>query len=122
MVVALGGEYCGTFSNDDRLWKQLDAAGAETGELLWRMPVNDAFRKSMESQVADLRNTSTMGRNAGASTAAGFLEHFVEDKRPWAHLDIAGMAWGGADHALAPKPAYGFGVRLLDRFVADHYE
>ncbi len=120
VLVALGQEYCGTYANDNALWKKLDAASEGTGEKLWRMPLDPAFKKSMESSVADLRNTSTMGRNAGSCTAAGFLEHFVEDKTAWAHLDIAGTAWVHADKPLAPKQATGFGVRLLDRLVRQY--
>jgi len=122
MVVALGTEYCGVFANDDNLWKALDSAGTATGEKVWRMPLDEAFRKSMDSQVADIRNTSTMGRNAGACSAAGFLERFVDEGRAWAHMDIAGVVWNTTDAALSPKHANGFGVRLLDKMIADHYE
>ena len=120
IVVALGGEYAGAFVNDDKFWGQLSAASDATGESLWRMPLNDAFKKSMESQVADLRNTSTMGRDGGSCSAAGFLAHFIDDKRVWAHLDIAGTAWIKSDKPTYPKPAAGFGVRLLDKLVSNY--
>jgi leucyl aminopeptidase len=122
IVVALGSEYAGAFVNDDRLWDNLADAAKATGEKLWRMPLDEAYRKAMESATADLRNTSTTGREAGSCTAAGFLERFIDKGRPWAHLDIAGVAWTKGDRPTAPKPAPGFGVLLLDRLVADHYE
>ncbi len=121
MMVALGHEYCGTFVNDDGLWTQLEAASAGSGEKLWRMPLDPVFRKDMESAIADVKNLGGMGRYAGACTAAGFLEHFIDKGRKWAHMDIAGTAWVSKDTALSPKPGTGFGVRVLDRFIADHY-
>lgn len=114
IVVALGAEYCGSFVNDDALWDKIDAAGKATGEKFWRMPLDEAYRKDMESKVADLRNIGTPGK-AGSCTAAGFLEQFIEDSTPWAHLDIAGTG-------MSPKGGTGFGVRTLDRLIADHYE
>lgn len=122
MMVALGSEYCGTFVNDDGLWAELDAAAREGGEKIWRMPLDEVFKKDMESKIADLRSLGGMGRYAGACTAAGFLEHFVEKGVVWAHMDIAGTAWIKADRPVCPKPATGFGVRTLDRLVAAHYE
>ncbi len=122
MMVALGFEYCGTFSNDDALWRDLDKASAATGEKLWRMPLDPVWSKEMESQVADLQNLGSVGRWAGACTAAEFLHHFIEDNTPWAHMDIAGTAWSKKDRPTVPKFGTGFGVRVLDRFVADNYE
>lgn len=122
IVVALGAEYAGAFVNDERLWDNLQKASKATGEKLWRMPLDEAYRRAMDSAVADIRNTSTTGRDGGSCTAAGFLERFIDDGRAWAHLDIAGVAWAKADKPTAPKPAPGFGVQLLDRLVADHYE
>jgi len=120
---ALGPEYAGAYVNDDSLWSQLDSAGKQASEKLWRMPLDEAYRKEMESDVADLKNAGADGRWAGScSLAAGFLEHFIENGTPWAHLDIAGTAWMKSDRATVPKGATGFGVRLLDRFVSDHYE
>lgn len=122
MMVALGYEYCGTFVNNDEFWQQLEAASRESGEKLWRMPLDEIFKKDMESKIADLRSLGGMGRYAGACTAAGFLEHFIEDGRKWAHMDIAGTAWIKSDTATCPKPGTGFGVRVLDRLIAAHYE
>ena len=122
MMVALGHEYCGTFSNDDKLWTQMEAASAATGEKLWRMPLDETWKAEMVSQVADLQNLGHTGRYGGACTAAGFLEHFIENNTPWAHMDIAGTAWIKKDKPTVPRHGTGFGVRLLDRLIADHYE
>jgi leucyl aminopeptidase len=117
MAVALGFDYCGAFVNDDDLWSKLDAAGKDTNEKLWRMPLDANYRKAMDSKIADISNVSNTGRDAGACTAAGFLERFIDDKTPWAHLDIAGVAWAKKGTSVAPAPAIGFGVRLLDRLA-----
>lgn len=123
MMVALGHEYCGTFVNDDKLWTQLEKASGETGEKLWRMPLDEVWKKDMESDVADVQNLGKTGaRYGGACTAAGFLEHFIEGKIKWAHLDIAGTAFIKADKPTVPKHGTGFGVRVLDRLIANHYE
>ena len=122
MMVALGHEYCGTFANDDKLWSQMEKASADTGEKLWRMPLDEVWKKEMESQVADLQNLGNTGRYGGACTAAGFLEHFIEGKTPWAHMDIAGTAWVKKDRPTVPRNGTGFGVRLLERLIADNYE
>ncbi len=122
MMVALGHEYCGTFANDDKLWAKLEKASNDTGEKLWRMPLDEAWKKDMESPTADLQNLGRGGRYAGACTAAGFLEHFIEGKTPWAHMDIAGTAWRKSDKPTVPKFGTGFGVRVLDAFVAQNYE
>lgn len=120
MMVALGHEYCGTFANDDKLWKGLEKASADTGEKLWRMPLDKEWKKQMVSQVADLKNMGG-SRFAGACTAAGFLEHFIEDGTSWAHMDIAGTAWVKKDQPTVPKYGTGFGVRVLEKFIADNY-
>lgn len=122
MMVALGHEYCGTFANDDALWRQLEDSSAVTGEKLWRMPLDELWRKEMESPVADVQNIAKSGRNAGACTAAGFLEHFIDEGRKWAHMDIAGTAWRKTDQPTAPKFGTGFGVRVLDALVSGFYE
>ena len=119
MVVALGHEYAGFFSNDDELAERLHAAGEATGEKVWRMPLAEAYDKQIKSDIADMKNVA--GRPGGAITAAQFLQRFVNTK-PWVHLDIAGTAWAGKDSAVVPKGATAFGVRLLDRLVAEHYE
>lgn len=121
MMVALGHEYCGTFANNDDLWKQMEAASKSSGEKLWRMPLDEAYRKEMDSKIADIK---TLGNSkyAGACTAAAFLERFVEGDLPWAHMDIAGTAWVNKDTPVSPKPGTGFGVRVLDRLIAENYE
>jgi leucyl aminopeptidase len=119
IIIALGHEHAGLFSNDDALAERLLAAGKETGEKLWRMPLDEAYDKQIKSEIADMKNIG--GRPAGSVTAAQFIKRFVNDK-PWAHLDIAGMAWSSKDTPTVPKGATAFGVRLLDRLVATHYE
>jgi leucyl aminopeptidase len=119
MMVALGHETAGYFANDDTLSDQLFAAGKATGEAVWRMPLGEAYDKLIKSDIADMKNIG--GRAGGAITAAQFIQRFVNDK-PWIHIDIAGVAWSGKDTATIPKGATAFGVRLLDRMVADHYE
>jgi leucyl aminopeptidase len=119
IMVALGFEYAGLFANDDKLGEQLLAAGAATGERLWRMPLNESYDERIKSDIADMKNDG--GRWGDSINAAVMLKRFV-GKTPWAHLDIAGMAWATEDLPTVPKGATGFGVRLLDRFVADSCE
>ena len=120
IVIALGHEHAGLFANDDDLAVKLVAAGQKEGEHLWRLPLGAAYDKEINSDIADMKNVGS-GRGAGSITAAQFIQRFV-GKLPWAHLDIAGMAWSSKDRATVPKGAAAFGVRLLDRFVADNYE
>jgi len=119
IIVSLGNEHAGLFSNDDVLSERLSAAGNATGEKVWRMPLDDAYDKMINSDIADMKNIG--GRWAGSITAAQFLLRFV-NKTPWAHLDIAGMAWSSKDADTVPKGGTGYGVRLLDRLVRDNYE
>lgn len=119
MIISLGHEHAGVFSNDDTLSDNLIAAGQATGEKLWRLPLADAYDKQLESQAADMKNIG--GRPAGSITAAQFLQRFV-NKTPWAHLDIAGVAWSNKETDTVPKGGTGYGVRLLDRLVRDYYE
>jgi leucyl aminopeptidase len=119
IIVSLGHEYAGLFSNDDTLAAKLAAAGTDTGEKLWRMPMGEGYDKLIKSDIADMKNIG--GRAGGSISAAEFIKRFVNGK-PWAHLDIAGMAWSSKDSACVPKGATAFGVRLLDRLVAEHYE
>jgi leucyl aminopeptidase len=119
IIIGLGHEHAGMFSNDDGLCQKLSAAGLASGEKVWRMPLNDEYDKQIRSEIADMKNIG--GRPAGSITAAQFIQRFV-NKKPWAHLDIAGMAWSGKDGPCTPKGATAFGVRLLDRLVADNYE
>ncbi|MFZ5671079.1 MAG: leucyl aminopeptidase [Pseudomonadota bacterium] len=120
IIISLGNDYAGLFSNDDGLSEKLLAASKASGEPLWRMPMPDAYNKQIESVIADVKNTG--GRPAGSITAALFLQKFVNGL-PWAHLDIASTAWKKPSTvATIPEGATGFGVRLLDRLVADAYE
>lgn len=120
IVVSLGHEYAGLFSNDETLASQLDAAGKHVDEPLWRMPLGDAYDKQIDSPAADMKNIG--GREGGSITAAQFLKRFIKKNTPWAHLDIAGMAWRSRDKSVCPKGATAYGVRLLDQLVAAHFE
>ena len=123
IIVALGHEHAGLFSNDDTLSRQLSEAGQSVGEKLWRMPLGEAYDKLIKSDIADMKNVG--GRPGGSISAAQFIQRFVDTRDgpvPWAHLDIAGTAWATKDSATVPKGATAFGVRLLDRLVAEHYE
>lgn len=125
IIIALGHEHAGLFSNNDTLAQQISAAGEAMGEGCWRMPLGEEYDKKIKSDIADMKNVG--GRDGGSITAAQFLLRFVKDRGtdkavPWAHLDIAGTAWTSKDHPTVPKGATAFGVRLLDRLVAEHYE
>jgi leucyl aminopeptidase len=120
MIISLGHEYGGMFSNDDALAARLDAAAKATGDKLWRMPLGDAYDKLIESPIADMKNVGP--REGGSITAAVFLQRFVEEGVRWAHLDIAGMVWSEKASHLYDKGATGFGVALLDRFVSVNHE
>ncbi|WP_029003359.1 leucyl aminopeptidase [Azorhizobium doebereinerae] len=119
IIVALGTEYAGLFSNDDTLSTQLSAAGQATGEKVWRMPLGAEYDKLIDSKFADMKNTG--GRNGGSITAAQFLQRYV-DKTPWAHLDIAGTAMASPASDINKSWGAGWGVRLLDQLVRDNYE
>lgn len=120
MIISLGHEYGGMFANDDTLAAQLDAAGKATGDKLWRMPLGSAYDKLIDSPIADIKNIGP--REAGSITAAQFLQRFVKNGTPWAHLDIAGMVWSNKPGHSWDKGATGYGVRLLDRFARDVLE
>lgn len=120
IIVALGHEHAGMFSNDDRLAERLVKAGQATGELVWRMPLAPEYDKLIDSKFADVKNTG--GRWAGAITAAQFLQRFVADKTPWAHLDIAGTGFDSRQTDTNKSWGSGWGVQLLNRLVADYYE
>ena len=120
MIISLGHEYGGMFANDDGLAAALEAAGKASGDKLWRLPMNDDYNKIMDSQIADMKNSAS--REGGSITAACFLGRFVENGVKWAHLDIAGMVWSDKASHLYDKGATGFGVALLDRYVADNHE
>ncbi len=119
IMVALGSETAGLFSNNDELAERLLKAGSETGEKVWRMPLAPEYDKLIDSQFADMKNTG--GRYGGSITAAQFLQRFV-DNTPWAHIDIAGTAMGAPKSEINQSWGSGFGVRLLDRLVSEHYE
>ena len=119
IMVALGSDHAGLFSNQDDLARNLIKAGLETGEKLWRMPLNETYDKLVDSKVADMRNSC--GRHAGSITAAQFLQRFVGDTA-WAHLDIAGTAIESPLNEYNQSWGSGFGVRLLDRLIQDSYE
>jgi leucyl aminopeptidase len=119
IMVALGTEHAGLFSNDDQLSERLTKVGVDTGERVWRMPLAPEYDKLIDSQFADMKNIG--GRYGGSITAAQFLQRFV-DKTPWAHLDIAGTAMGASKSDINQSWGSGFGVRLLDRLVAEYYE
>ena len=120
IVVSLGTYQAGLFCNDDDLAERIMGAGKSVGENAWRMPLGERYDKDVNSEIADMKNVGK-GREAGSITAAQFLQRFIGETK-WAHLDIAGMAWCKKETALVPRGAAGFGVRLLDRLVADHYE
>jgi len=119
IMVALGQEYAGLFSNDDKLSAQLTASGLSENEKVWRMPMGESYDKMINSKFADMKNVGS--RYGGSITAAQFLLRFV-DGRPWAHLDIAGTAMNSPKSAINTSWGSGYGVRLLNRLVADHYE
>jgi leucyl aminopeptidase len=121
IIVSLGSEYAGLFSNDDKLSNQLINAGDKVDEKLWRMPLHKNFDKLIESKNADMQNINYVG-GAGSTTAAQFLQRFILNKTPWAHLDIAGMAFSKYGGALNSGGATGYGVRLLNKLIEDDYE
>ena len=121
IIVCLGSEYAGLFSNDDNLSKQILNAGEKVEEKLWRMPLHKNYDKLMNSKNADMQNINYVG-GAGSTTAAQFLQRFILNKTPWAHLDIAGMAFSKYGGALNSRGATGFGVRLLNQLIEENYE
>ena len=121
IIVSLGSEYAGLFSNDDQLSKQIYNAGEKVNEKVWRMPLHKNYDKLMNSKNADVQNINYVG-GAGSTTAAQFLQRFILNKTPWAHLDIAGMAFSKYGGALNSGGATGFGVRLLNQLIEESYE
>lgn len=121
IVISLGHHRAGLFSNDQTMVDTLRTAGDATGELLWHLPTDDAYFKDIESPIADMQNVGA-GRSAGSVSAAKFLERFIQEGTPWAHLDIAGTAWVDKDQPLNAKGATAFGVRLLNEWVALYHE
>lgn len=121
IIVSLGSCRAGLFSNDDKLSEQLFKTGQKTGEELWRLPLGDVYDKMINSDIADMQNIGK-DREAGSITAAQFLQRFIMKDTPWAHLDIAGVAWSKKDTDTCPKGATAYGVALLNQLVADYYE
>ncbi len=121
IIVALGEEYAGLFSNNDELSNRLFKVGEKVREKVWRLPLHENYDKLMNSPIADIQNINYSG-GAGSITAAQFLKRFVTNKTPWAHLDIAGMAFSKKAANLNPGGATGFGVRLLNQLIEEHYE
>ena len=121
IIVSLGSEYAGLFSNNDKLSDQLIKSGNDVEEKLWRMPLNKNFDKLINSKNADMQNINYVG-GAGSTTAAQFLQRFILNNTPWAHLDIAGMAFSKYGGALNSGGATGYGVRLLNKLIEDYYE
>jgi len=120
MIISLGHEYGGLFANDDALAEHLMAAGERSGDKLWRMPLGKAYDKLIDSPIADIKNVGP--REGGSITAAQFLQRFIRKGTPWAHCDIAGMVWSDKPGHSWDKGATGYGVRLIDRFVAETIE
>ena len=121
IIVSLGSEYAGLFSNDDKLSERLLNAGKAVEEKLWRMPLHKNYDKLINSKNADMQNINYVG-GAGSTTAAQFLQRFILNKTPWAHLDIAGMAFSKYGGSLNSSGATGFGVRLLNQLIEENYE
>ena len=121
IIISLGEEYAGLFSNNDELSKRIFKASENVNEKVWRLPLHKNYDKLMDSKIADVQNINYAG-GAGSITAAQFLQRFIINKTPWAHLDIAGMAFSKKAANLNPGGATGFGVRLLNNFVKEYYE
>ena len=121
IIVSLGEEYAGLFSNNDELSKNISNASENVNEKVWRLPLHKNYDKLIDSKIADVQNINYVG-GAGSITAAQFLQRFIIDKTPWAHLDIAGMAFSKKAANLNPGGATGFGVRLLNNLVKEYYE
>jgi len=121
IIIGLGHEYCGLFTPDDELAKQISSAGETSTDKAWRLPLHESYDKLLNSPNADMKNIG--GRAAGSITAAQFLKRFVGKETPWAHLDIAGTGMvNGSKDPRQPTFGTGFGVRLLNRWIADNYE
>lgn len=120
VVVCLADVHAGLFANDDDFAAQIEAAGKTTSETVWRLPLGKEYDEMIDSDIADMKNVGN-GRGAGSTTAAQFLQRFVGDTK-WAHLDIAGVAWKGKGDPMAVKGATGYGVRLLNQLIINHYE
>ncbi|EMH80306.1 leucyl aminopeptidase [alpha proteobacterium HIMB114] len=121
IIISLGNEFAGLFSNNDQLAERINKVGYKENEKAWRLPLNQNFDSLIDSQIADVQNINYSG-GAGSITAAQFLQRFILKKTPWAHLDIAGMAWTKKNTKTIPVGATGYGVKLLNRLVEEYYE
>jgi leucyl aminopeptidase len=121
IIISLGNEFAGLFSNNDQLADRINKTGYKDDEKAWRLPLHENFNKLIDSEIADIQNINYSG-GAGSITAAQFLQRFILKKTPWAHLDIAGMAWSKKTTDTIPKGATGYGVKLLNRLVEEYYE
>ena len=121
IIISLGNEFAGLFSNNDQLADRINKVGYKDNEKAWRLPLHKNFDKLMDSKIADIQNINYSG-GAGSITAAQFLQRFILKKTPWAHLDIAGMAWSKKTTQTIPYGATGYGVKLLNRLVEEYYE
>jgi len=120
MIVSLGHEYAGFFSNSNDLSEKLHTSGQVSNEKVWRLPLDSQYDKLIDSDIADVKNIG--GPGAGSITAAQFLQRFIQPNQDWAHIDIAGTAWEHKGKHGAPKGGSGFGVRLLNELVSSHFE
>jgi leucyl aminopeptidase len=120
ILVSLGHEWAGLFSNDEDLASKLQKVGEDSGDMLWRMPLAEPFDRLIDSPIADMKNVGP--REGGSITAAQFIQRFVDSGVKWAHIDMAGKAWSDKPGTTYDKGATGFGVRLLDEYVADVLE
>jgi leucyl aminopeptidase len=120
ILISLGHEWAGLFSNNDELASNLLGAAADSGDKLWRMPLAEPFDRLIDSPIADVKNVGP--REGGSITAAQFIQRFIENGMKWAHIDMAGKAWADKPSATYEKGATGFGVRLLDEYVAEVLE
>ena len=120
VIIALGHENAGVFANDDALADSILAAARAEGEGAWRLPLGPSYDSLIKSRLADMKNTG--GRAAGSITAAQFLQRFIAEGQPWAHIDIAGVTLPPSATDLAPKGATGWGVMTLDRLIRDRFE
>ncbi len=120
IIISLGHEYAGLFCNDDGLADMLNTSGKASGDKVWRMPIGAPYDKLIDSPIADMKNVGP--RDAGSITAAQFIKRFIDDGVKWAHVDIAGMVWSAKAEDLWEKGATGYGVRLINQLVADHFE